>query len=283
MVQPLIIITNDDGIRSHGLWAAAEILQPLGELLVVAPDRQWSGAGRAMVAGISGEITPVEHMLNGETVTAYAVDAPPATAVILAILELAPRTPDLLVSGINFGENLSTEITISGTVGAALEAAAHELPALAVSLTTPVAYHHHATGANVDYTTAQAFTARFARYLLAHPLPYDTDVLNVNVPDTATPETPWRLTRLSRQRYYLPTRPDRENGDHRPGYRMMDDPTSTARDSDIYALHVQRQVSVTPLSLDLTARSDFGALEERLQRELSPYSVERETDDGLAE
>jgi 5'-nucleotidase len=254
----------------------------LGEVLVVAPDRQWSGAGRAMIAGISGEITPVEQALNGETVTAYAVDAPPATAVILAILELAPRVPDLLVSGINFGENLSTEITISGTVGAALEAAAHGVPALAVSLTTPVAYHHHATGAGVDYATARAFTRRFARYLLNHALPYDADVLNVNVPAEATPTTPWRLTRLSRQRYYLPTRPDRENGDHRPGYRMMDDPTDTARNSDIYALHVQRQVSVTPLSLDLTARSDFGALEEQLQREVSALSSTG-CDDGLAE
>jgi len=265
MMQPLILVTNDDGIHSQGLWAAAEALLPLGEVLVVAPDRQWSGAGRCMPANVSGRLERADREIQGCPVTAYAVDASPAKAVLHGVLELTPRRPALVVSGVNFGENVSIEVTISGTVGAALEAAACGIPGLAVSLALPPDYHHHATGDGADYTAAQAVTRRFARLMLNAALPYDADVLNVNLPREATPTTPWRLTRLSRHRYYMATPPDRENGEGRLGYRQMEDPSRVERDSDVYALRVDGVVSVTPLSLDLTARTDFGVLDELLR------------------
>ncbi len=264
-VQPLILLTNDDGITSQGLWAAAAALLPLGELLVIAPERQWSGAGRSMPKSVTGAYSDVSRELAGRLVRAYAIDATPAQIVGYGMLELAPRRPALVVSGINFGENLSTEVTISGTVGAALEAAAYGTPALAVSLGMAVA--HHLTGNDgADYRAAQAFTQRFARLLLATPLPYDADMLNINVPETAKPETPWRLTRLSRRRYFESTPPDRANGKHRPGYRVMDNPANAEPGSDVQVFAGDAFVSVTPLSLDLTARTDFGALEEELRQ-----------------
>lgn len=266
MNEPLILVTNDDGIHSHGLWAAAAALLPLGEVLIVAPNQQWSGAGRSMPNGITATATRLSREIAGREIVAYAVNATPAAVVIHALLRLAPRKPALVVSGINLGENISTEITISGTVGAALEAAASGIPALAVSLALPIAFHNHATGAEADYHAAQAFTHRFAQYLLTTPLPYDTHVLNLNIPQTATPETPWRLTRLSRHRYYQPTTPAQNDAAGGPAYQVMAHPEQTAPDSDIYTLSVDKLVSITPLSLDLTARTDFGTLEAGFHR-----------------
>ncbi len=264
--RPLILVTNDDGITSDGLWAAARALLPLGDLLVAAPNRQWSGAGRSMPNMVSGHIEKVERQLEGREIEAYAIDASPALVVVHALLELAPRPPALVVSGINFGENISISVTISGTVGAALEGAASGLPAMAVSLAMPIANHLDG-GDNTDYRGAMAYTYRFARFLLRYPRPYDVDLLNINLPLSATPETPWRLTRLARTRYFVPTPPNRAAGEGRPGYRAIDDPRSmVAPDTDVWAVAVDEVVSVTPLSLDLTSRSDFGQVEAWLHR-----------------
>ena len=172
----------------------------------------------------------------------------------------SPRRPDLIISGINYGANLGTEVTISGTVGAALEGGAFGIPAIAVSLEMEKAYHF--TGDDgADYASAKANTQWFARYALTWRLSPDVQALSINVPKSAKPETPWRLTRLSRRRYFLPLPPDRSNGRGRPRYKKMVDPEQSEPDSDVWATLVDRVVSVTPLSLDLTSRDDFGTLE----------------------
>ncbi len=255
MEQPLILVTNDDGIESRGLWAAVEAVLPLGEVLVVAPDRQWSGGGRSMPPHVTGQLQPAARTVHGVRVAAYGVDASPALTVVHGVMELAPRRPALVVSGINYGANLSTEVTISGTVGAALEGSAFGIPALAVSLDMEAAYH--LTGdANADYTPAISFTRRFAEYLLCTPPTPDVDALNLNIPAGATVLTPWRFTRLSRRRYFLPIAPDRAQGKGRPGYQLIANPHEAEPDSDIRTL-AEGIVSVTPLSLDLTARVDW--------------------------
>lgn len=260
--NPLILITNDDGITSPGLQAAARAAMPLGELLVVAPDRQWSGAGRSMPPGPEGHISRFPLEVDGQPVTAYQVNASPALAVAHALLELAPRRPALLISGINYGENMGTDVTISGTVGAALQAANHGIPALASSLQTPKETHTNPSD-SVDFTAAIHFTRLFARCLLATPLPFDVDLLKLDVPSDATPETPWRLTRVSRHTYFAPIPPQRSDlaEPMRIDYRTPTHPERTEPDSDIYALAVDRVVSVAPLSLDLTSRADRGEIE----------------------
>jgi 5'-nucleotidase len=265
--RPLIIITNDDGIHSAGLRAAVDALEPLGELLVVAPDRQWSGAGRSMPLSVTSraELVAYPHAM-GKQIRAYAVDATPAICVVYAMLELIARQPAIVVSGINFGENVSTEITISGTVGAALEAATFHVPALAVSLEMAVENHLNGDDAE-DYAAAKAYTRRFAQLLIERTLPFDVDVLSINLPRSATVNTPWQLTRLSRHRYFVPTAGKGTGDNHRPGYRIMKNPENAEIGSDIWCLHNAQQVSVTPLSLDLTSRVAFGELDDALRRE----------------
>jgi 5'-nucleotidase len=171
-----------------------------------------------------------------------------------------------VVSGINYGENVGTGITISGTVGAAMEAASMEIPALAVSLET-AQEHHRSYSMEVDFSAAAFFTAYFARLLLEKRFPHDVDLLKVDVPNTATQQTPWQVTRLSRQRYYEPVAPQRSSWDvpgkvgYCNGVSLVNEPS----DTDVYVLQKRRQVSVTPISLDMTARVDFRELERLLR------------------
>ncbi len=267
----LILLTNDDGIHSPGLYAAAEALSALGQVLVVAPRLQSTGAGRSMPSTSSGGIQLHEQATNGagKKWEMYAVDGAPAQAVQHGILEIAPRKPDLVVAGINYGENVGTGVTVSGTVGAALEAAAFGLPALAVSVETAQEYHL-SYSTDINFAVAGHFTRFFAELLLNLPRQPDVDLWKVEVPTSATPATPWRVTRLSRQRYYLPVKPQRQHysEEGRMGYNR-DLAPGLEPDSDVAALVNHQIVSLTPLSLDLTSRIDLAAWEKTLRNSAS--------------
>jgi 5'-nucleotidase len=261
----LILLTNDDGIHSPGIWAAASALASLGTLVVAAPARQCSAAGRSMPSGYSGRIEPVSVAAHGRDWAGYSVDGSPAQVVIHAHFDLLPRQPDLVVSGINYGENVGSGVTISGTIGAALEGASLGAPSLAVSLETEM-HQHYSNSSDVDFSAAAHFTGKFARMLLALERPVDLDLLKVEVPAGATADTPWRVTRLSRHRYFfpLPPRRDQSRDSGSIGYYRKADPGEVEPDSDVRAL-LDGVVSVTPLSLDLTSRLDFSALLRALQ------------------
>jgi 5'-nucleotidase len=262
-----ILLTNDDGIQSPGLWAAAGALSELGYVHVAAPRDQFSGAGRSLPITSDGIIRLQEVTVNGKTWQVHAVGGTPAQAVLHAVLEILPEKPALVVSGINYGENVGTGITISGTVGAALEAASLGYPALAISLETEPGLHL-SYSEEVDFSAAAYFTAYFGRMLLERRLPPDVDVLKVDVPCNATPQTPWKITRVSRLRYYEPVPPQRASWDvpGRVGYRMVIDSHQDSTDTDTYALRAERVVSVSPISLDLTSRVDLNELEQELRQ-----------------
>ncbi len=253
--KPQILLTNDDGIRSPGLWAAAEALSALGFVTVVAPREQQSGSGRSMPITSDGIIREEYVEVGGKHWKVYAVGGTPAQAVLHAVLELMPQRPDLIVSGINFGENIGAGITISGTIGAALEGAAIGVPSMAVSLETDIKYHFsHST--EVDFAAAAYFTQFFSRKLLKVERMEDVDVLKVDVPSDATPETPWRTTRLSRVQFFIPVKPARKRLDEPTSiaYRSMAECDTLESGTDAHAICVERVVAVTPLSLDLTSR-----------------------------
>lgn len=264
--RPLILLTNDDGIGSPGLWAAAEALSGLGFVTVAAPREQASGTGRSMPVTSDGRLQEEQVKIGGKEWKVFAVGGTPAQAVQHGILELMPRLPDLVVAGINYGENLTIGVSISGTVGAALEGASFGIPALAVSLEMPAGYYlSHST--EIDFTAAGHFTRHFARLLLESAPLNDVDVLKVDVPCDATPQTPWRATRLSRHRYYVPVAPARSSLGEASnlGFKIEMDPEKIEPDSDVYAVSIDRLVSVTPLSLDFTSRVELGHLQEMLQ------------------
>lgn len=261
-----ILLTNDDGIKSPGLWAAAEALSELGFVTVVAPRDQASGMGRSLPITSDGIIQEERLQIKGQDWPVYAVGGTPAQAVLHGILEVMPQKPDIVVSGINYGSNLGTGITISGTVGAAMEAAALGFRALAVSLET--AKEHHLTySRDVDFSGAAHFTRQFARILLnKDPFP-DIDLLKLDVPSVATPDTDWVLTRLAKQRYYDPVAPERESWSvpgtlgYKEAPRFEEEPS----DSDVFTIRQKRLVSVTPINLDMTSRVDFSELEKHIQ------------------
>ena len=267
MEKPQILLTNDDGIRSPGLWAAAKTLSAIGFVTVVAPREQSSGSGRSMPSTSDGIIHEERVQINGQEWSVFAVGGSPAQAVQHGILDILKRKPDLVVSGINYGENVGTGVTVSGTVGAAMEAASLGIPALAVSLETHQRFHFSYSD-EVNFSAAAQFTAHFACLLLREKFPEEVYLLKVEVPSDATPETPWQLTRVSRQRYYEPVASTRTSWSE-PGtidYReaaVLDD---EAEDTDVYVLRRKRMVSVTPISLDMTSRVDFGEIDELMRK-----------------
>ena len=257
----LIVLTNDDGVDSPGIVAAARALAPLGRVLVVAPREQQTSSGRSMPPGADGVVHTMHKQIDSDDWEVYAVGGSPAQAVQRAVLLLSPQPPDLLVSGINYGENVGNGVTISGTVGAALEAASFGIPALAVSLETDISYHL-SYSEEVDFTAAIHFTRLFAEKMLSLSCPHDVDVLKVDVPRNANIKTEWRVTRQSRQNYWVPFNLQERAG---PQLRKEIDYDTLEPDSDISAISELEIISVTPISIDLTSRVSLRDFEHQLR------------------
>ena len=266
-----ILLTNDDGIQSPGLWAAAEALSKLGYVTVAAPREQSSGSGRSIPVNSDGKITVTTLQIGSQEWTTYAVGGTPAQVVLHAVMEIMPQPPDLVVSGINYGENLGHSITISGTVGAALEGAAFGIPSIAVSLQLRDE-DYLGYSREVDFSTAAYFTKLFAGFLLRSQVPKDVDVLKIDVPNNATPQTPWQLTRLARHRYYAPEIKRSGSWEEPGGYiggSLGASLEEVEAGTDVHALAFDHIVSVTPLSLDMTARVNLAHFENEIRDRLN--------------
>lgn len=265
-----ILLTNDDSIKSPGLWAAAEALSTLGFVTIVAPREQASGMGRSMPSTSDGKITTTELHIGEQVWEVYAVGGTPTQTVQHAILEIMDVKPDLVVSGINYGENLASDLTSSGTFGAALEAASLGIPALATSLQLKNVvedYLSHST--DFDFSAAAHFTRLVANFMLNQTLPDDLNLMNLVIPHDATLNTPVRITRQSKKRYFIPySKRDSQTWDENS--KLAGFTTVAEKDidpgTDVHAMVVDKVVSVTPLSLDMTARVNLTDLDKDLHR-----------------
>lgn len=241
-MTPRILISNDDGIRSPGIVALAEAVADLGEVTVVAPDRERSAASHAISLHRPLRLTEV-----GEG--RWACDGTPTDAVYLGIHHvLRGKRPDLVLAGINLGSNLANDVTYSGTLAAAFEATVFGIPAIAISLAARPPY---------DFGPARRFVRVLAERVLEEGLPEGV-LLNVNVPK-GTPSA-YRMTRQGLRGYGndVEVRTDPRG---RPYYWIGGD-LLTHHDvpgSDCNALIDDGLISVTPLHLDLTA---YEALED---------------------
>jgi len=242
MPSPLILLTNDDGVHSSGIDALARALSSVGEVFVVAPDREMSACSHGLT---------IKNPLRAERLgpNRFSVDGTPADCVSVGLLRLVPRRPALVVSGINRGANLGDDIFYSGTVGGAREAVFQGIPAIAMSLVT--------RSAEDDFGPAAAVAARVAKFVLEHGLPRRT-LLNVNVP----PGQPLGLAVTTQGvREHEGQVTEGLDPRHQPYYWIEETREAWAKDeeSDIAAVR-QGLVSVTPLHTDMTHREYRGHL-----------------------
>lgn len=252
-----ILVTNDDGIYASGLKAAAQSVKGLGEVFVVAPSGQMSGVGRSI--SVFEPLRFAEVNMDGQK--AYAVTGTPTDSVIIGIFAIMKGDlPDLVVSGINVGENISTDtVTTSGTIGAALEAASYGIPAIAASIQAvdqgdKFDFHHQDKH---SFEVAVKLVRRVAKKVLDQGLPEGVDLLNLNVPEGATENTDIVMTRLARKIFRTSVQ-ERFDPRGRPYYWIDGDLIcSEAEGTDVRAVYQDRKISITPLTLDSTSRIDF--------------------------
>jgi 5'-nucleotidase len=239
VTRPLILIANDDGIRSTGIHALARRLADLGDIVVVAPDRERSATSHAFT---------LDRPLRCEEIEPgwFMVDGTPADCVYLGLLKICARKPDLVVSGINHGFNLGSDVFYSGTVAGAVEAALRDVPAIAMSLEWKRGMHK----TEEPFEIAARFGHALAHAVLAAGLPTGT-LLNVNIPSEPKPRG-YRWTRLGKRLY-------RDQVDERADlrgrrYYWIGGPATGYGDVPGSDCHAMRDgvVSVTPLDLDLT-------------------------------
>jgi 5'-nucleotidase len=239
---PVILVSNDDGVRSEGIEALADAMKALGAVYIVAPDRERSAAGHSLT---------LTHPLRVEKLgpRVYSVDGTPTDCVNLGVNGiLRGKKIDLLVSGINKGANLGDDITYSGTVSAAIEGTLLGIPSVALSLVTRKRFR---------FDVAAHYALAVARKVLRKGLPGDT-LLNVNVPNVPREEI--RGVRMTRQgkRIYGDLIVEKRDPRGRKYYWIGGDHLRSERipGSDLEAIE-GNFVSVTPIHLDLT---NYGAL-----------------------
>jgi len=240
----LILVTNDDGYRSEGIAILADALRPLGDVTIVAPVDEASAIGHALTLR---RPLRLEHIREGM----YAVDGTPTDCVNMAVTQVFKRLPDLVVSGINKGWNLGDDVTYSGTVAGALEAALLGVPGLAVSLA--------ATRKTYDFSFSAQAAATIAAAMFRRPLPPWT-FLNMNVPK-GKPKG-FRVT-IQAKRNHITSIAERHDPKGRPYYWIEEGQDEWApHDRSDYQAVRDGFISVTPLHPDLTAHHALGAVEE---------------------
>jgi len=239
--RPLILVTNDDGIDAAGLSIMARALEAVGQVVTVAPHEEQSAVGHGISLSRPMRITSRSEQTGGR----YAVTGSPADAVLVGLFHLCSRRPQLVVSGINHGLNLGTDVFYSGTIAGALEGVIHGIPGLAVSQEVTAG---QPPGEALLQQTA-AFAALVARQMLADPPPAGI-AISINAPCTETERYVW--TRLG-QRVYRERVEQRADLRGVP-YYWVGGPllrTEAEPGTDSHAVDAGR-ISLTPLTLNLT-------------------------------
>ncbi|MGB0883418.1 MAG: 5'/3'-nucleotidase SurE [Flavobacteriales bacterium] len=249
--KPLILVVNDDGISAKGIRALLEVAKPFGEIYVVAPDSPQSGMGHAITINSFLRLDPQDFENGVEH--EYACSGTPADCVKIAIQQLLPRRPDLVISGINHGSNESCNVIYSGTMSAAVEAAIEGIPAIGFSL---LDYSAHA-----DFSYSQDVAKRVITEVLSKGLPKDI-CLNVNIPKGKKEELKGiRICRQARGNW-------KESFDHRqdPAGKDYYWLTGSFINYDAEEAHADSTaladgfVSVVPIQFDLTAHKAINEL-----------------------
>ncbi len=255
MARVRILVTNDDGIASPGIHAVAAALGTLGEVWIVAPDRERTAVGHAVTLHKPLRITKMAPRV-------FMVNGTPVDCVNLALVKILPEQPALIVSGINRGVNLGDDVMYSGTVSGALEGTILGIPSLAVSQEGNDSFR---------FEVGARYATRVASEVLAHGLPPET-ILNVNIPDVPLRGIKGvKVTCLSRRRFHNPI-VEKVDPRGKKYYWIAGTRQSWSRQKDADHEALARQmVSVTPIRLDTTHHAlldHFKAWEGTLSRPL---------------
>lgn len=241
-----ILLTNDDGVHADGLFALKNALAEVGDVTVVAPERQQSATGHAITLHKPLRLSPTT-LRDG--FSAFASNGTPSDCATLGLLEVMGGGCDLVVSGINHGPNLGWDVHYSGTVSAAFEAAIIGHPALAVSVAS--------WDPDIHWASASGCAARLARWLTTSPLPPFT-VLNVNAPNLPQSEIKGVQVTTQGRRQYVDRVEKRADPLGRPYYwlggSLAEEAAGAEAGSDVRAV-ADGYVSITPIHLDLTAHA----------------------------
>lgn len=279
-----ILLTNDDGIHATGLWAAARSLSSVGEVAVVAPDREQSGVGASMTlhAPVFVHQVPAEQYLlqygpgedtpprsadavfepSGDTVlglpnpiNAWAVQGTPADSCILALEQLVNPKPDLVVSGINRGSNLGWDVMVSGTVGAAFQGFVRGYPTIAISVGSVQAPR---------YGYAAEVVSALARSMADAPSVTPAYFLNVNVPNEPVEKIAGvKITRLGGRAYGESVRTEESFG-HRRYWISRNRPVLSGGDGTDITAHKDNHITITPMGLAFSTTDERLALVQAL-------------------
>ena len=252
-----ILVTNDDGISSQGIWALAEALSKVGNVLIVAPDKQQSGVGTS-VSFLRENVTITEASSTIVGVKAYAVSGTPSDCVILGLRQLSQAHIDLLVSGINYGPNVGRDIPYSGTVMATLGGYFRKIPSMAVSL----AFRDR--NAPIRFDIAARVAASIAENIKNGTMQTDA-ILNVNVP-SISPEL-IKGIRVTRTADFGYVRLADAIGKSADSYDVkIGNPaeSKTEDNTDVWAINAG-YISVTPLQFNITHHDAILSIKENIQ------------------
>lgn len=252
-----ILVTNDDGIHAPGLNALVETMQELGKISVIAPSFEMSACGHGITVHDPLKVFKKSYY---DDITAWAVEGTPADCVKLGITTLLERKPDLVVSGINRGPNLGTDVLYSGTVSAAIESVICGVPAIAFSLNS---------FNTQDYSLAQEAALFLCEVLMKNKIPEDT-LLNVNIPaiDKGILRG-YKVTKLGERKYknVFEKRIDPRENEYYWLKGKIIPPEDVDQDLDVVAVE-NNYISVTPIHFDLT--------NYRIMNKIKEWGIEKE-------
>lgn len=247
--RPLILISNDDGVYAQGIEVLTELMCTLGDVIVVAPNAARSGAACSITSSNPVRLTLVRE---SEGLKVYTCSGTPVDCVKLALEKVLTREPDLVVSGINHGDNASVSIHYSGTIGAVLEACMKGLPAIGFSLRT--------CQKECDFSPYKEVILRVTRYVLQYGLQKEV-CLNVNFPQVAELQGV-NVCRMAKGNWVQEWKNSEMAGEYfLTGYFVNLEPD--AEDTDCWAID-HGMAAVTPLQLDATHYPSLAQIKEKL-------------------
>lgn len=249
-----IVVTNDDGITAPGIIALAKVAQKLGNVTVIAPDKNWSASGHQKALGRPLRVEPVSFPVE---IPAYATDGGPSDCVALAGLGFLNKKIDLVLSGINPTSNVSRDITYSGTVTSALEATIWEMSGIAFSIDAA-----STKPKDIDFDHSEPIILNIINTFLTNTLPPFT-ILNVNIPYAVKKEKPEYVLTRQGERYYRDELVRRVDPFGKPYYWFGGEfPTGDNEEGTDCGEIAHGNISITPLHLDLTAHQLIAPLNE---------------------